>query len=96
MSHDHTSQADAHDKDLLNRMNYLIGHLQGVRRMIEKDAYCIDVVTQNLGVVAAIKKVNEKLLASHIDTCVVDAIQGEDVGERQAKLQELHTIMQKM
>lgn len=92
----HTHVSSTTNEELLHRMSYLIGHLQGVRKMIERDAYCIDVVTQNLGVIAALKKVNEKLLASHIDHCVVDAIRGEDVTEREAKLQELHYVMQKM
>ncbi len=92
-AHIHTATVD---KELIHRMNYLIGHLQGVRKMIENDAYCIDIVTQNLGVIAALKKVNEKLLTTHMNHCLVDAIKSEDMAEREAKLQELQEIIHKV
>ncbi len=83
-------------KVVLNRMNYLIGHLNGVKKMIDNDAYCIDVVTQNLGVIAALKKVNEMVLTSHMHHCLVDAIKSNDVAEREQKLAELQKVIQRI
>lgn len=89
--HRHESQ-----KKLLHRMNYLIGHLNGVKKMIEQDAYCIDIINQNLGVIAAIKKVNEQVLAKHLEHCLVLAIRGEDVAQRAAKLNEIRNLISKV
>jgi len=81
---------------LIKRMNYLIGHLQGVKKMVDEDAYCIDIITQNLGVISALKKVNELILKDHLDHCLVDAIRSDNVAERQEKLQELQAVIRKI
>ena len=59
-------------------MNYLIGHLEGVKRMIENDKYCIDIILQNEAVISALKKVNEMILENHLNTCVTEAIKNKD------------------
>jgi CsoR family transcriptional regulator, copper-sensing transcriptional repressor len=82
-------------KDLLKRFNYLTGHLQGVRKMIEEDRYCIDVIQQNLGVIAALEKVNEKILIEHLETCVSDAIKQGSPKERERVLKEIMEIFKK-
>lgn len=79
-------------KQILNRMNYLSGHLNGVQKMIEDDTYCIDIIEQNMAVIAAIKKVNQMILENHLNTCIADAIRGEDVKERKKKIEELLAI----
>lgn len=76
-------------KQILNRMSYLMGHLQGVKKMIEKDKYCIDIIRQNEAVVAAIKKISHILLKNHLDTCVTQAIKGRDKKEQKKKIREL-------
>ncbi len=79
-------------QELLTRMNYLIGHLQGVKKMIEDDRYCIDVIKQGVAVLEAMKKVNQKILANHLQTCVMSAIKGNKESERRNKLKELLEI----
>ncbi len=79
-------------RETLNRINYLTGHLEGVKRMIEEDKYCIDVIKQNEAVIAAIKKLNHLILENHLHTCVSDAIKGNDTKERRKKIQELVEI----
>lgn len=76
-------------KQILNRMSYLTGHLQGVRKMIEKDKYCIDIIRQNEAVIAAIKKISHLILKNHLDTCVTQAIKGRDKKEQKKKIKEL-------
>lgn len=79
-------------KQLLNRMNYLIGHLQANRKMIDERKYCIDIIRQNDAVIAALKKVNEMILDSHLKTCTTTAIRDGDVKKRQKVLKEILEI----
>ncbi len=55
-------------RQALKRMNYLIGHLQANKKMVEDDRYCIDIIRQNNAVVAALKKVNDIILSSQLET----------------------------
>ena len=79
-------------KQILNRMNYLLGHLEGIKKMIKDDKYCIDIILQNEAVISAIKKVNEMILKNHLDTCVTQAIKGKSEKERKKKIKELLEI----
>lgn len=79
-------------KECLKRMNYLKGHLDGVKKMLEADAYCIDVIKQNRAVINALHKVNELILGSHFDTCVVGASFGKNKNRQRAMVQELMGI----
>lgn len=76
-------------KECLKRMNYLKGHLEGVRKMIENDAYCIDIIKQNRAVINALHKVNELILGSHFDTCVVGAALSKKRKEQKKMINEL-------
>lgn len=79
-------------KQILNRMNYFSGHLEGIKKMIKDDRYCIDIIKQNEAVMAAIKKVNQIILENHLNTCVTQAIKGRDKKERKKKIKELLEI----
>ncbi len=79
-------------KQTINRMNYLIGHLSANKKMIEEDRYCIDIIRQNNAVIAALKKVNDIILSSHLDTCATTAIKDGDLKKRQKVLTELLEI----
>ena len=80
------------EKQILNRMSYLSGHLEGIKKMIKDDKYCIDVIKQNEAVMAAIKKVNRMILENHLNTCVTEAIKGKSEKERKKKIKELLEI----
>lgn len=82
-------------KEALKRLNYLIGHLNGVKRMLEEDRYCVDVIQQNLGVISALHKVNEKMLKSHFETCLSTAIKSGSKKEREEKLAEIMKIFKR-
>jgi len=63
----------------LRRLSYIEGHLAGIRRMIEEDKYCVDVLKQTYAVRRAIEKMEALLLDGHLHTCVVDGIrEGRD------------------
>ena len=64
--------------DVLKRFAYIEGHLSGVRRMIEQDTYCVDVLKQMYAVRKAIEKAESKMLGGHLHHCVVDGIERGD------------------
>lgn len=64
--------------DVLKRLAYIEGHLAGVRRMIEQDTYCVDVLKQMYAVRRAIEKTEAKMLNGHVHHCVVDGINRGD------------------
>ncbi len=74
---------------VLNRLKSIDGHLRGVIRMVEDDAYCIDVIQQLQAVQGAVGRVASVLLEDHLQTCVTHAIQGNDSDERTRVIGEL-------
>lgn len=75
-------------KKLLNRLNRIEGQIRGVKGMLEKDAYCVDIITQVSAITAALNSFNRILLSEHIRTCVKDDIQSgkDDSAEELAEL----------
>jgi DNA-binding FrmR family transcriptional regulator len=61
-------------QDALRRLSYIEGHLAGVRRMIDEDQYCVDVLKQTYAVRRAIEKMEGVLLDGHLHTCVIEGI----------------------
>ena len=61
-------------QDALKRLSYIEGHLGGVRRMIEEDTYCVDVLKQTYAIRKAIEKLEGVLLEGHLHTCVVEGV----------------------
>ena len=79
-------------KDMINRLSRIEGQVRGVKRMVEEDAYCPDILIQVSAINAALNSFNKVLLAQHIRTCVADGIRnGED-----DKVDELVTMLQKL
>ena len=71
------------------RLKNVEGHLRGIVRMMEEDAYCIDVIQQIQAVQAALNKISGMILEEHLNSCVITAIRGEDPGERERVLKEI-------
>jgi len=66
-------------KDLIHRLNRIEGQIRGIRGMVEKNAYCPDILAQVAAANAALNSFNKVLLGNHIRTCVADDIrQGKD------------------
>ena len=63
---------------LLKRLSRIEGQVRGVRGMVEKEAYCTDILTQVSAIQSALNAFSRELLANHIRTCVVDGIQSGD------------------
>ena len=79
-------------KTLISRLNRIEGQIRGIKGMLEKDAYCTDILTQVSAVNAALNSFNKELLASHIRSCVVDDIRN---GKAET-VDELVAVMQKL
>ena len=60
--------------EALKRLSYIEGHLSGIRKMLEDDKYCVDVLKQTYAVRRAIEKMESILLEGHLHTCVVEGI----------------------
>ena len=66
-------------EDALKRLNYIEGHLRGIRKMVEEDTYCVDVLKQTYAVQRAIEKFEQLLVQDHIKGCVPEGIrEGRD------------------
>ena len=78
----------------LKRLKIVAGHLGGVIRMVEEDAYCIDVIRQIQAVQAALNKVSSAILENHLNSCVTTAIRGEDLSERERVLREITDVFE--
>lgn len=79
-------------KDMIHRLNRIEGQIRGIRGMVERDAYCTDILTQVAAVNAALNSFNRVLLANHIKTCVTRDIRDgkeETVDELLATLKKL-------
>ncbi|RMG98843.1 MAG: transcriptional regulator [Chloroflexi bacterium] len=83
---------DATRKAILQRLASASGHLKGIERMVNEDAYCIDVIRQIQAVQAALNKVSAMMLDNHLRTCMTTAIRGDDPDERERMLQEVTSV----
>jgi DNA-binding FrmR family transcriptional regulator len=80
------------NQDVLNRLKSIEGHVRGVERMVEEDAYCIDVIRQLQAVQSALNRVNELILENHLSSCVITAVRGDDPAERERVLNEISEV----
>ncbi len=81
-----------HKSDLLRRLKSIKGHVNGIERMLEDEAYCIDVIKQIQAVQAALNKVSVQLLDGHLRSCVVTAVNSDDLTERERVLNEIADV----
>lgn len=88
----HKERSEKEYKDLIHRLNRIEGQVRGVKKMVENDAYCVDVLTQVAAINAALNSFNKVLLANHMRSCVVENIRnGKD-----EVIDELVATMQKL
>lgn len=80
---------DEYHRHVLNRWKSIEGHVRSVRRMIEEDRYCPEVIAQTTAIQGAIDSVNAVILEHHLQTCATTAICGDDVAERERVIGEL-------
>lgn len=91
-SHKTKERGEQEYKDLIHRLNRIEGQIRGIRGMVERDAYCTDILVQVSAVNAALNSFNKVLLANHIKTCVT-----RDIKEgKEETVDELVTVLQKL
>ena len=72
--HKTKTRSEKEYKDLIHRLNRIEGQIRGIKKMVESDTYCTDILVQVSAVNAALNSFNKVLLANHIRTCVSDDI----------------------
>ena len=78
--------------DALKRLSYIEGHLTGIRKMLEEDKYCVDVLKQTYAVRRAIDKMESILLEGHLHTCVVEGIKNGREDQVVGELTDLYIL----
>lgn len=76
---------------LVRRLKIIEGQIRGLQDMIEKDAYCIDVITQTSAVKQALSSVEDSLMENHLGTCVVTQVKK---GKEKTAIQEILKVYQ--
>lgn len=79
----------------MKRLNYIEGHLSGIRKMLEEDQYCVDILKQTYAVRRAIEKMEGILLEGHLQSCAVDGIKDGREQEIVAELKDLYILANK-
>ena len=90
--HKKKERSEKEYKDLIHRLNRIEGQVRGIKKMVESDTYCTDILVQVSAVNAALNSFNKVLLANHIRTCVANDIREgkeETIDELVATLQTL-------
>ncbi len=85
---------DEHKQQLKNRALSIQGHMGAVVRMIEEDAYCIDIIKQTQAIERALDKLNTLLLERHMKHCVTTAIRSNKPKERERVIRELLDVFE--
>ena len=87
-----TERSEEERRSLMNRLSRIEGQIRGIRGMLERDAYCADILTQSAAVSAAVNGFNRALLNAHLHNCVVRDIRAGD----DSVVDELTELLQKL
>ena len=81
--------------EALKRLNYIQGHLQGIRKMVQEEQYCVDILKQLYAVRKAVEKMEGVLLDGHLHSCVVEGIKDGHAEEGIQEIEELYALSNK-
>ena len=79
---------------VIRRLRSIQGHVKGIEKMVQEDQYCVDVMRQVIATQAAMAKLNELILQSHLNTCVIKAVRGDDPRAREKVLEEISDVFE--
>ncbi len=82
-------------RDALKRLSYIAGHVAGVRRMVEEDKYCIDLLKQTFAIRRAIQKLEKRLLEGHLHSCVIEGVKSGREDQVLGELLELYSVSER-
>ena len=88
----HKAKISETKDDAVKRLSYIEGHLAGVKKMVEEDRYCVDVLRQTFAVRRALQKLESQLIDGHLRTCVVDGVKQGREEQVLSELVELYEI----
>ncbi len=75
VEHEHRHE---HHQQVLNRLARIEGHVRAIKRMVDEDTPCPDVLTQIAAVRSALNSVGRVILEDHLQSCMVDAVEKDD------------------
>ena len=82
------------NRDLMNRLKTIEGHVRGIQRMVDEEAYCVDIIKQTQAIQRALDKFNAIVLERHLAGCVTTAIRNDDSTERERVIHELLQVFE--
>lgn len=82
-------------KDQIPSLNRIEGQIKGIKKMIEDRRYCVDILTQLKAVKAAVHKVEQSVLKSHMQHCLMHAVESNNESDIQKKIDELMSLLSK-
>jgi DNA-binding FrmR family transcriptional regulator len=86
---------DEEKADVLRRLSRIEGQIKGVRRLVEEDTYCVDVMTQISSIHEALRGVGKVLMRNHLQHCVTDALRDGDAARAERTYQEMMDLIYK-
>lgn len=93
MSEKKKHRSEEERKLLINRLSRIEGQVRGIRGMVERDAYCVDILTQASAVRAAMSAFERELLSCHIRTCVAEGLRAGDEGVADELVETVEKLM---
>ena len=94
-AHDNHEALPEAKQDAIKRLSYIEGHLAGIRRMVQEDKYCVDVLKQTFAVRRAIQKLESVMLEGHLHSCVIDGVKAGREDQVLGELMELYALSDK-
>ena len=86
---------DQNKDKLIRRLKLIEGQVRGLQKMIEKDTYCIDVITQTSAVKQGLSKVEDLLLENHLSGCILNQIQAGQTSKAKEEILKVYKLKRK-
>ena len=90
-----SDQKGADHKALLTRVNKVEGQIRGIKKMIDEEKYCVDVLTQVKAARSALKSIELSVLEGHLNHCLMAAIDSKSKQDASKKVEEILTLLKK-
>lgn len=82
-------------KQIQNRLRRVEGQIRGLQTLVEKDTYCIDVITQTSAIKSALSGVEDLLLENHLDTCASNQIKSGNIARAKQEILAVYRLKRK-
>jgi len=84
-----------HKKPIQDRLRRIEGQVRGLQELVEKDTYCIDVITQTSAIKSALSRVEDLLLENHLDTCASNQIKAGNINKAKQEILAVYRLKRK-